>query len=303
MGSGCCCRCCKRRQKNRVSPHGLPYKDFPHFVNRDGNYLFCRYWEPATEPRAMLMIVHGAGEHSGYYCDFTSIFTDLSLFVFAHDHFGHGQSEGKRLTVPDFSIYVRDCQQHIDMMRDRYPTLPLFLLSQSLGATITLNVVTKRRDITGLIFLAPLVQVNAESVSASRMCCTSILYYLTPNLTMGNVNPRWLSSSAEEVQKIVDDPLSTLGPYSMRYTIQVLNAVAKLKEIIPTITVPMLIAHGELDKMCEIQGSFLLYKNVASQDKTLKIFKNALHHIHKETPSIVAELKVLIRKWLRDHLD
>ncbi|XP_051873521.1 monoglyceride lipase-like [Pristis pectinata] len=380
MCTGCCCCCARRPRKDRVSPHGLIYRDFPHFVNQDGNYLFCRYWEPVTPPRALVMIIHGGGEHSGCYMNLTSIFTDLSLFVFAHDHIGHGQSEGKRLQVPSFSIYARDCLQHIDMVRGHYPTLPLFLLSHSLGAPIAFDVVTKKPDIAGLIFIAPLVRMNPESANALKMCCAIMLYHLMPNLNLGSLDPHWLSSSPEEglllkfwlllifghpvrlgvgrsrdrsrglpaglplglaemaihgsrqravegtapadcpllfwsyvrarvslekehtVQKILDDPLSCLGPYKMRLTIQVLHAVEKLEKLMPSITIPVLIAHGEADKLCDIKGSLLLYKNMASPDKTLKIFKNAFHHLHKEAPDIVAELQTLIRKWLSDRL-
>ncbi|XP_069793498.1 monoglyceride lipase-like isoform X4 [Narcine bancroftii] len=261
-----CCCCAKRPVKNRVSPQGLSYKDLPHIVNQDGNYLSCRYWEPATPSRAMMMIIHGAGEHSGCYTKLTSVLTDLSLFVFAHDHIGQGLSEGQRLKVSSFSTYVRDCLQHIDMMRERHPTLPLFLMSHSL------------------------------------MCLARVMYLLLPNLSIGSLDPQWLSSSQEEVKKIKEDPLNCRGPYRMRFIVQVLRAVNKLQKLLPKISTPMLIIHGEMDKVCDINGSLLLYKTVASQDKTFKIIKGAFHHLHQEAPHINAELQNLIQDWLKDRL-
>ncbi|XP_069793497.1 monoglyceride lipase-like isoform X3 [Narcine bancroftii] len=270
-----CCCCAKRPVKNRVSPQGLSYKDLPHIVNQDGNYLSCRYWEPATPSRAMMMIIHGAGEHSGCYTKLTSVLTDLSLFVFAHDHIGQGLSEGQRLKVSSFSTYVRDCLQHIDMMRERHPTLPLFLMSHSLfqGGSIALNILVSKPDtIAGLIFLAPLVQINPESATPCK------------------------------VKKIKEDPLNCRGPYRMRFIVQVLRAVNKLQKLLPKISTPMLIIHGEMDKVCDINGSLLLYKTVASQDKTFKIIKGAFHHLHQEAPHINAELQNLIQDWLKDRL-
>ncbi|XP_069793496.1 monoglyceride lipase-like isoform X2 [Narcine bancroftii] len=298
-----CCCCAKRPVKNRVSPQGLSYKDLPHIVNQDGNYLSCRYWEPATPSRAMMMIIHGAGEHSGCYTKLTSVLTDLSLFVFAHDHIGQGLSEGQRLKVSSFSTYVRDCLQHIDMMRERHPTLPLFLMSHSLGGSIALNILVSKPDtIAGLIFLAPLVQINPESATPCKMCLARVMYLLLPNLSIGSLDPQWLSSSQEEVKKIKEDPLNCRGPYRMRFIVQVLRAVNKLQKLLPKISTPMLIIHGEMDKVCDINGSLLLYKTVASQDKTFKIIKGAFHHLHQEAPHINAELQNLIQDWLKDRL-
>ncbi|XP_078270817.1 monoglyceride lipase-like [Rhinoraja longicauda] len=298
-----CCCCLNLSKKNRVSPHGLIYKDFPHIINQDGMYLFCRYWEPATTPRAMVMIIHGAGEHSGNYTNITPIFTQLSLFVFAHDHIGHGHSEGLRLRVSQFNHYVRDCIQHIEMMRERYPSLPLYIISHSLGGPIAINVATQKPHyIAGMIFMAPLVQMNPESATPLKMFCAKVMFHLMPNLILGYLDPPWLSSSAEEMQKLINDPLNCHGPYRMRFTVQVLQAVAKLEELLPKINTPLLIVHGEFDKLCGIKGSILLYKGVSSQDKTIKIFKEAFHQLHNEAPDIIVDLQKLIKNWLANRL-
>ncbi|KAE8293215.1 Solute carrier family 26 member 6 [Larimichthys crocea] len=72
----------------RLSPQGVPYTDLQHIVNADGLHLFCRYWEPAGPPRALVFIVHGAGEHCGPYDEIGQKLKELSLLVFAHDHGG-----------------------------------------------------------------------------------------------------------------------------------------------------------------------------------------------------------------------
>ncbi|XP_038668564.1 monoglyceride lipase-like isoform X2 [Scyliorhinus canicula] len=262
MCAGCCCP----RKGDRVTPQGLFYKDFPHFVNGTGNYIFCRYWEPKTPPRALAMILHGAGEHSGRYLGIASMLTKHSLFVFSHDHVGHGQSEGKRMSVSDFRIYIRDCLQHFDMVVSRYPNLKVFILGHAL------------------------------------MLCAKVMYHLMPNLTLGYMDPRWLSRSLREVKNFENDPLNYHGPYKMKFTVQVLQAVAKLEKILPSITWPMLILHGDADKLCDIRGSFLLYKKASSIDKTLKIFSKCFHQLHREVPRVQGEVYALIGKWIDERL-
>lgn len=45
---------------------------------------------------------------------------------------GHGQSEGERMVVSDFHVFIRDVLQHVDIMQKDYPGLPVFLLGHSM---------------------------------------------------------------------------------------------------------------------------------------------------------------------------
>lgn len=45
---------------------------------------------------------------------------------------GHGQSEGERMVVSDFQVFVRDVLQHVDTIQKDYPEVPIFLLGHSM---------------------------------------------------------------------------------------------------------------------------------------------------------------------------
>lgn len=45
---------------------------------------------------------------------------------------GHGQSEGERMVVSDFQVFVRDVLQHVDTVQKDYPEVPIFLLGHSM---------------------------------------------------------------------------------------------------------------------------------------------------------------------------
>ena len=44
---------------------------------------------------------------------------------------GHGKSDGDRVHIEDFQIYVRDVIQHIEMLKAEYGNIPFFLLGHS----------------------------------------------------------------------------------------------------------------------------------------------------------------------------
>ncbi|XP_051873523.1 monoglyceride lipase-like [Pristis pectinata] len=158
------------------------------------------------------------------------------------------------------------------MVKQRYPRLPLFLLAQGLGGLVATYVGKERQhEIAGVIFMAPLVLVNPESATPLKLCCARMMYHLMPNFSLGYMDPRWLSRSQREVINYMNDPLNYLGPFRMRFIVQVLHAVTKLDKIFPEITWPVLILHGDSDKLCDIKGSFLMYEKLGSSDKTFKV--------------------------------
>uniref|UniRef100_UPI00398F868D monoglyceride lipase-like n=1 Tax=Pristiophorus japonicus TaxID=55135 RepID=UPI00398F868D len=262
---------------DRVTPQGVFYRDIPHLINADGNYLFCRYWMPKTQPRALVMLIHSAGEHCGRYKRIIAMLLNQSLLVFSHDHIGHGQSEGPRMMVPDFRIYIRDCLQHIDMFKRRYPMLKLYLLSQSMGGLIAVYILYDRPgDIAGAIFMSPLLLMNPESAKPLKMFIAKVMYHMLPNLPMGYIDPRLTSRDESQVQAYIDDPLIYHGPVRVGFAFEVLNALTKIEKMIPSITAPMLILHGDADSLSDIRGSYILYGKVGSQDKTFKVMHFSL---------------------------
>ncbi|XP_054243231.1 monoglyceride lipase isoform X3 [Indicator indicator] len=251
------------------SPQNIPYKDLPHIVNADGQHLFCRYWKPAAAPRALVFIAHGAGEHCGRYDDLAQRLTELNLFVFAHDHVGHGQSEGDRMVVSDFHVFIRDSLQHIDLMKKEHPELPVFILGHSMGGAISILTASERpSEFSGMVLISPLVVASPEVATPIKM------------------------------ESYTSDPLVYHGGMKVSFVIQLMNAIARIERALPKLTLPILVLHGSTDKLCDIKGSYLLMDTVQSQDKTLKVYEEAYHALHKELPEVSTSVFTEILTWI-----
>uniref|UniRef100_A0A8I3WTH5 Monoglyceride lipase n=1 Tax=Callithrix jacchus TaxID=9483 RepID=A0A8I3WTH5_CALJA len=183
----------------RRTPQSVPYQDLPHLVNADGQYLFCRYWKPTGTPKALIFVSHGAAEHCGRYDELAQMLKGLDLLVFAHDHVGHGQSEGERMVVSDFHVFVRDVLQHVDSVQKDYPGLPVFLLGHSMGGAIVILTAAERPGFfAGMVLISPLVLANPESATTFKVLAAKVLNLVLPNLSLGPIDSSVLSRNKTE---------------------------------------------------------------------------------------------------------
>jgi len=125
---------------NLVCNSTMIVKDF-ELRGLDGKRFACCAWLPSDEPRAILQIAHGMGEHKGRYTDVAEALTSQGYAVYASDHRGHGDSiaDGKpgamgkggwRLTLTDMNYLAEHA-------RREYPARPTILLGHSMGAALS----------------------------------------------------------------------------------------------------------------------------------------------------------------------
>ena len=76
------------------------------FEGVEGVKIFTREWQPAGEPRGVVVISHGLNAHSGLYEWAAQQFTSNGLAVYALDHRGRGRSEGERFFVKKFADWT-----------------------------------------------------------------------------------------------------------------------------------------------------------------------------------------------------
>lgn len=287
-----------------LSPQDAANKDLQHYTNADGQQIYCKYWKPTGKPRALVFVVHGAGEHCCRYDDLAQILSGLNFLVFAHDHVGHGQSEGERMIVSDFQIYVRDSLQHVDLVKKTFPDLPMFICGHSMGGAISILMANERpAEFSGLILISPLVLPNPESATSFKVFAAKILNHVLPNFSLGCIDPNNVTRNKKEVESYASDPLVYHGGMKVSFGVQLLNATARVEKALPHFKLPLLLFHGTADKLCDIRGSQLMMDTVPSEDKTLKIYDKGFHALHKELPEVSSSVFQEIERWILERLE
>jgi alpha-beta hydrolase superfamily lysophospholipase len=255
------------------------HEDF--FEGVGGVRLYRQSWLPDGPARAVVVIAHGAGEHSGRYSHVAARLLGEGYAVYALDHRGHGRSEGPRAVIDRIDNAVEDLDQVIVNAASEYPGVPLFLLGHSMGGTIAVRYAIAHQDrLTGLILSAPLAALEAAS-PVTRLVAR-LLSTLTPQLGLFAVDPALVSRDPDVVKAYETDPLVHHGRLAARTIAELASAVDSFPAAAGGITVPTLIMYGSGDRLVPPDGSMMLNDRIAATDKTLKTYDGLYHEILNE---------------------
>ena len=97
--------------------------------------VHVRRW-PAEDPKRLVVLVHGYGEHIGRYDRVAEALVGNGAAVYADDLAGHGRSAGERVLVEYFEDIVSDLHVLDRTARRERPGLPVVLLGHSMGGLI-----------------------------------------------------------------------------------------------------------------------------------------------------------------------
>ncbi len=255
------------------------HEDF--FEGVGGVRLYLQWWLPDGPPRAVVVIAHGAGEHSGRYAHVAARLVDEGYAVYALDHRGHGRSEGSRAVIDSIDAAVEDLDRVILRAGSEQPGVPLFLLGHSMGGTISVRYAIAHQDrLTGLILSAPLAALEAAS-PVTRLIA-KLLSAVAPSLGLFAVEPALVSRDPEVVEAYETDPLVHHDRLPARTITELADAVDSFPAVAGAITVPTLIMYGSGDRLVPPAGSMMLNDTITAADKTLKTYDGLYHEILNE---------------------
>jgi acylglycerol lipase len=248
--------------------------DLPHFANADGNRLYIKRWNPEADPRAVVFVCHGYGEHIERYNPLGSILAEKGFVVVGHDHVGHGKSEGIRADIEDFHFYVRDALQHIRMVKDEYPDIPFFLFGHSMGGSVATLTALESQDLfSGVLLSAPMIMIDPAQATPFKIRLVQAVATLFPQLHIGQLNTNDLSRDPRQVKAYEDDPLVYHGGIKARWSVvSLLRTADEIKGRLGEIMWPYLLMHGSEDKLILDKGSKKFHEESKSEDKTLKVY-------------------------------
>jgi alpha-beta hydrolase superfamily lysophospholipase len=246
-----------------------------------GLSLYRRRWLPDGEPRATVVIAHGAGEHLARYEHVAERLTGAGYVVDALDHRGHGRSEGERADLGSMDAAVADLRSLITLARSELPDRKLFLLGHSMGGCISLEYALRHQDeVDGLILSSAVASQNAASAPVKAI--SKALGSVLPRLGVYSVDTELISRDPQVVRAYEEDPLVHHGKLPARTVGELTRSVESFPHRLPSLTIPLLAFHGTDDQITEPAGTEMVHARASSEDKSVVLFAGLYHETMNE---------------------
>ncbi|MFW9870415.1 MAG: alpha/beta hydrolase [Candidatus Thorarchaeota archaeon] len=266
----------------------------------DGTTMLLRIWKPEGDSKAIVLGLHGLGSHSGRLSYLGERFTSEGYAFYAPDLRGFGTFPGRKGHVESFDEYTDDLESLVAYMRLLHQDKKLFLFGHSLGAVFIIHYITKHPgEADGIIIPAPAVSERLKVGSATR-AIASFLSRLNVKMYFDNgLDHELISRNPEIVKDNKEDPLR-FDKATPRYAIEGLKASKDAFNSANRITVPVLVQQSGDDLILDPDRNKEFYDNIASDDKTWKLYPGLYHEPYHEEGG--EEVFADMFSWLEEHI-
>lgn len=253
----------------------------------DGQELYYQSWAPQGEPKAVVCLVHGLGEHVGRYAHVGQALNDAGYALIGFDQRGHGKTPGPRGVTPPFDRLMDDIGLLLSEAEQRFPGRPQFLYGHSMGGNWVLNYALRRKlAVAGVVATSPGLR-TAFTPPPAKVLAGKVLYRLAPNFVLPNgLELEGISRDSAIVTAYRNDPL-VHDKMSARLGLDILTqgewALTHAAEFPP---IPLLLVHGACDRLTSAPATEEFAKRAEAgslrPNVTLKIWADCYHETHNE---------------------
>ncbi|AKK25613.1 alpha/beta hydrolase [Mycobacterium sp. EPa45] len=239
-------------------------------------------WTPDTEPRGIVVLSHGLGEHARRYDHVVERFGEAGLITYALDHRGHGRSGGKRVRVKSIDEYTGDFGTLVKIATSEHPGCTRIVLGHSMGGGIVFAYGVDHQDDFDLMVLSGPAVAAQTGVSRGKLLLGKAVGSLLPDLPVEDLDSNAVSRDPAVVAAYNADPLVWHGKVPAGIAKALVTVGESMPQKARQLTKPLLVVHGEEDSLVPASGSRLLVDCVGSSDVHLKIYPGLYHEVFNE---------------------
>ena len=258
------------------------------FTDAQGIEITFYEW-PVAEPRAVVQIAHGLGEHAMRYSHVAAILNRAGYSVYADDHRGHGQT-GKRmieraeikrmgnLGKGGMTATVGQVYELTELIASELPNLPLYLLGHSWGSMLAQKILNKNSEsYAGAVLSGSTLMLPGVAPTSGF----NKKWDKTPNKS----TKEWLSRDESIGREFMRDPLCFGETAIEVFGIANVAGLVSLPSKKIASDFPILLIAGSEDPLGAERGNMMLAKaftRAGVQDVTMIIYPEARHEMFNE---------------------
>lgn len=266
------------------------------FAGTGGVPIHWQRWEPADEPRGVVLLVHGYAEHLGRYGDLANHLMARGLGVAGIDHRGHGRSGGRRGHCVDVGEYVADLRLLADTAEHWWPGRRRLLLGHSLGGLIALCYLLVHPDtVVAGALSAPALRVPDAGPRLLRWLARALGRWAPGVAFRSDLDADALSRDPAVGHAYVADPLvhraATAG-----FVRAVEAAQARVWRDAGRLRVPLLILQGDADRLVDPRAASDLAARLGCPHELVRL-DGYYHELLNEPPAERARVLDALDAW------
>ncbi len=252
---------------------------------------------PGEHTKAVIIMVHGLGEHIQRYLTWAGLFKNERIAFIGLDLPGHGRSDGRRGNISNYFLTDEMLDILLENCRKTFPGCPIYIYGHSLGGGIVLEYLLRRNPkIKGAIVTSPWLRLTFQPPK-SKLILASIMKNIMPGLVQASgLNVNYISHDGAEVEKYINDPL-VHGKISVGLFVRAMNSGEYSLKHASELKIPTLLIHGSEDKLTSPQASM----EFAGKTKMveLRIWEGGYHELHNEL--FREDVFKFIMNWIRNN--
>ena len=255
-----------------------------------------------SRPRATILITHGLGEHCGRYDEWVFDLNREDISVFRYDLPGHGRSRSGSWLFKDFNKLVSALQSQYQKAFEysEREKIPLFLFGHSMGGLMTADFVTRfDPQAKGVILSAPALDPG-EMVKPWMIRMAGVLRKIVPGLPVLSLPPEQLSRNPEVVTGYKEDPLVFHGKIRVNTGYELLSRMGEVNGRAKDFHLPLLMIHGQDDKMVRSELSKSFFDDLPVKDKTWHSYAGMYHELLNDVGNEKVKSDILI--WIEQRI-
>ncbi|TAN47999.1 MAG: alpha/beta hydrolase [Rhodospirillales bacterium] len=249
----------------------------------DGARLPLRRWFPQEPPFAVVLALHGFNDYSKAFEGPASWLAARGVAVYAYDQRGFGQAPHPGLWAGTGTL-TGDLRQAARLIRGRHPSLPFFILGDSMGGAVTLAALASSDPpaCQAAILVAPAVWGRATMIWLQRAGLWLAAHTLPSATASGRGLNRKPSDNIEMLRALGRDPLVI-----KETRIDAIHGLTDLMDealaSAPLQKAPLLLLYGAKEEIIPNEATQLFLKGLPHPDRQqARFYENGYHMLLRD---------------------
>jgi alpha-beta hydrolase superfamily lysophospholipase len=289
------------------SPITTAHIDNKFFTTVDGTELPLKKWQnPHQEIENIIIAIHGFNDYSQFFHQPGVYFSQHNTLSYAYDQRGFGKTQTRGLWA-GVETYISDLQCFIQLIRNQYPSIPIFLLGESMGGAIVISTATATQQlpIDGIILVAPAVW-GRQTMPWYQNVLLWTLSHAMPWLTLTgkglNIQP---SDNIEMLRALSKDPW-VIKATRIESLYGLTNLMGQALSQATLLSTKTLLLYGEKDQIIPKEPTYQFLQQLKSTKEanqhTIAIYENGYHMLLRDlqAPLIWNDIKSWISNSISD---